>query len=196
MKQVLHRPWPYCPDLAGADYDVRKAVSALLNMAEGNNFGDVENTAFALIALSKHKDIDGVSKLIKDSIDYLNSMQSDTGGFELLSSGCSYGDTPQYTGLVIQALIANGVDPLSAEWAKAEGNVVDSLLNDQMEDGTFRWSELCGDYVEVTSTSRAFGALADLYMGKSMYHSIEPVLDSSDVVAKAIKDAKAYIQAN
>ena len=63
-------------------------------MAEGNNFGDVENTAFALIALSKHKDIDGVSKLIQDSIDYLNSMQSDTGGFELLFSGYSYGDTP------------------------------------------------------------------------------------------------------
>ena len=97
---------------------------------------------------------------------------------------------------MIQALIANGVDPLSAEWAKAKGNLVDSLLNDQMEDGTFRWSELCGDYVEITSTSRAFGALADLYMGKSMYHSIEPVLDSSDVVAKAIKDAKSYIQAN
>jgi hypothetical protein len=149
-----------------------------------------------LIALSKHKDIDDVSKLIQDSIDYLNSMQSDTGGFELLFSGNSYGDTPQYTGLVLQALIANGVDPLSAEWAKAKGNLVDSLLNDQMEDGTFRWSELYGDNVEVTSTSRAFGALADLYMGKSMYHSIEPVLDSSDVVAKAIKDAKSYIQAN
>ena len=33
-------------------------------------------------------------------------------------------------------------------------------------------------------------------MRKSMYHSIEPVLDSSHVVAKAIKDAKSYIQAN
>ena len=86
-------------------------------MAEGNNFGDVENTAFALIALSKHRDIDGVSKVILDSIDYLKSMQSDTGGLDI--SG--FGDTPQYTGLVIQALIANGVDPLSDEWKNLKG---------------------------------------------------------------------------
>lgn len=179
-------------DLAGADYDVRKAVSALLNMAEGNNFGDVENTAFALIALSKHEDIAGVSKAIEEGIDYLKSMQTDSGGFDMYG----YGDTPQYTGLVIQALIANGVDPLSEEWEKPKGNLVDSLLHDQMADGTFRMCEAFGDYVDVTSTSRAFGALADLYTRKSLYHSIEPVLNSSDVVAMAIKDAKGYIQSN
>jgi prenyltransferase beta subunit len=181
-------------DLAEAEYDVQKAVSALVNMVQGNNFGDVEQTAFAMIALSKHKDIDGVSNIIQSSIDYLKSKQSDTGGFELTFYGTSYGDTPQYTGLVIQALIANGVNPLSDEWTKAGGNLVDSLLNDQLEDGTFRWSKACGNNVEVTSTSRAFGALADLYTGKSMYHGVEQVLDSSDSVAKTIKQVKSYIQ--
>ena len=79
---------------------------------------------------------------------------------------------------------------------KPEGNLIDSLLNDQLKDGTFWMCEAFGDYVDVTSTSRAFGALADLYMRKSMYHSIEPMLDPSDMVANAIKDAKTYIQAN
>ena len=44
------------------------------------------------------------------------------------------------------------------------------------------------------STSRAFGALADLYTGKSMYHSVEQVLDSSDLAAKTINEVKNYIQ--
>lgn len=177
-------------DMTGVEYEADKAVNALLNMNEGDNFGDIEETAWALIALSKHTDIQGVSEIIDKAINYLKENQSDTGGFDMMG----YGDTPLYTGLVVQALIANDIDPLSEEWIKTGNNLVDSLLNDQLDDGTFRISEMLGNYSDIQSTSRAFGALADLYTGISMYHSVEPVLDPSDVIGNAIKDAKEYVR--
>lgn len=176
-------------DMAHAEYNTHNAISALINMSDGKSFGSVEETAWALIALSKHTDTDGVSDVIDDAVGYLKENQSDSGGFD---SG--YGDTPQYTGLVIQALIANGIDPLSNEWTKDGYGLVDSLLNNQLEDGTFRFCEMFGDNVDIPSTERAFAALADLYRGKSMYHSIETELDASDRLGNSIKDVKEYIR--
>lgn len=157
-------------------------------MAAGDNFGSVEETAWALIALSQHEDIADVSSLINSAIEYLKSNQSDNGGFEMMSCG----DTPQYTAVVIQALIANGRDPLANEWTKENGNLVSSMLNDQMADGTFRACKMFGDYVDMPSTERAFAALADLYNGKSMYKEIDPVLADSDIVKNTIKELKDY----
>ncbi|WP_053955281.1 prenyltransferase/squalene oxidase repeat-containing protein [Inediibacterium massiliense] len=175
-------------DLAQEEYDEKKAITALINMKDQDHFEDVEETAWALIALSKHKDIKGVSELVDSAIQYLKSNQSENGGFDM--GGC--GDTPQYTGLVIQALMANDIDPMSKEWMKGDKNLVTSMLHDQMEDGTFRACEMMGDYVDIPSTERAFAALSDLYMGKSMYKNIEPVLDDSDILKKTIKELKDY----
>lgn len=175
-------------DMADSQYKVGDAIKSLLDMESGGNFGSIEETAWALIALSKHKNVDRVSNLTDKSIKYLKSRQSQSGGYNLEESK----DMPQYTGLVIQALIANGIDPIT--WKKSGKNLVDSLLNDQLEDGSFRFSETIGDHVDIVSTERAFAALGDLYMGKSMYHSIEPVLDPSDIIGNTIKKAKEYIK--
>lgn len=177
-------------DMANGEYDVDKAVESLINMAEEGHFESVEETAWALIALSKHKDVDGVSQLIDSSIAYLKSNQSDDGGYDMMG----YGDTPQYTGLVIQALIANGIDPLSSQWEKGDKTLLESLLNDQLADGTFRWCEMFGNYVDITSTERGFAALADLYTGESMYHSVESVLDSSDIIENTLDEVSEYVK--
>ncbi len=175
-------------DMAHAEYNVENAVNALLNMLKGNNFESIDETAWALIALSKHKDIDKVTDKINSAIEYLKAEQSDTGGFDMM--GC--GDTPQYTAVVIQALMANDIDPLSSEWKKVEGNLVSSMIHDQMEDGTFRACKLLGNNVDIPSTERAFAALADLYEGESMYKDVEPQLDPSDIIKNIIKEVKDY----
>ena len=43
-------------DMAGANYDETKAVQGLMEMAEGGHYKDVIETAYVMIALSKHRD--------------------------------------------------------------------------------------------------------------------------------------------
>jgi len=175
-------------DIAQSEYDSEKAVNKLVSLASSGYFYSVEETAWALIALSNYKNIEGVQALIDSSIEYLKNEQSKSGGFDMFECG----DTPQYTALVIQALIANGMDPLAKEWTKENGDLVSSILNDQLEDGTFRSCETMGNYVDLPSTERAFAALAELYKGKSIYEEVEPVLDENDVVKKLIRDVSKY----
>ena len=50
------------------------------------------------------------------------------------------GNSPYAVGPVIQALVANGINPLSAEWTKNGCNLLDALLACRLEDGTFQVS--------------------------------------------------------
>lgn len=59
-----------------------EAVNYLLYKLKNGYYGDVDTTAMVITALSKHKDIKGVEEIIKSSIEYINSKQLESAGFE------------------------------------------------------------------------------------------------------------------
>ncbi len=175
-------------DMANGNYNETTAVDSLISMSADGHFDDVEQTSWALIALSNHGDISGVTDLIETSLEYLKSQQSDNGGYDLYSMG----DATQYTSVAIQALIANGENPLDDEWKKSGKTMIDSMLNHQLENGTFELMKGWG--VDVASTSSSLAALADLYHGKSLYQVLEPQLDPSETIKNTIKELKSYYE--
>jgi len=156
-------------DMAGAEYDVQKAVEALMSKAtEEGHFGDVDTTAMCIMALANHKDIQGVTDLINSSLAYLKSQQLDTGGFQAWGA-----ENPYSISAVIQALIANDINPLSQEWIKNGNTMLDALLSFKVNDH-FEYTSQWGTDISM-ATEQAFAALADLYRGKSMYHDVRLV---------------------
>jgi len=154
-------------DMAKADYDVQKAVEALLSYQDGKgSFGDsVDDTAMSIIALGNHKDIEGVEAAITKGIAYLKANQKASGGFEAWGE-----ENPYSVSAVIQSLIALGEDPLSEEWTKNGNTMLDALLSYKVDDHFENPSQWGTE--TVMATEQAFCALADLYRGKSMFHEI------------------------
>jgi len=154
-------------DMVKADYNVEKAVMALLNyQGVDGSFGyTVDDTAMCIMALGNHRNLDGAEEAIKKGLANLKANQLPSGGFEAFGSEsvCSIS-------AVIQSLIALGEDPLSGDWVKNGNTILDALLS-HMEDDHFPTE---------FDTEQAFCALADLYRGKSMFHEI------------ALKDAEPH----
>lgn len=153
-------------DMAKAEYNVDKAVEALLSyQGEDGGFGGADETAMCIMALGNHRGINGVNTAIANGIAYLKANQKDSGGFE------SWGaENPYSVSAVIQGLIAVGEDPLSKEWTKNGNTMLDALLSYKVDDHFEHQSEW-GTEVDMT-TEQAFCALADLYRGKSMYQEL------------------------
>ncbi|MGF7060350.1 Ig-like domain-containing protein [Brassicibacter mesophilus] len=165
-------------DMADADYEVEKAVNRLVYMLNDTKYdkdglyNEVETKALAITALSKHKNISGVKEIINTSLEYIKSKQNEDGGFD--HSG--YDNNPFAIGTVVQALIANDIDPMT--WVKNGNTMVEVLIERQLENGEFEYGEnppstpndeIFGDF---KCTETAFAALADVYRDKSMYYSI------------------------
>lgn len=152
-------------DMAEAQYDVEGAVNALMNFGNDGNFGSVDDTAISIMALANHKDVAGVTELIDQSINYLKEQQLSTGGFEAWGA-----ENPYSIAAVIQALVANGIDPLGEEWVKNGNTMLDALLKFK-EDNYFKYTSQWGTDIDM-ATEQAFTALADLYRGRSMFQNI------------------------
>jgi len=167
-------------DMAREDYDVEKAVEALLGyQGEDGGFdggwgASVDDTAMCIMALENHKDVNGVKEAITKGIEYIKNNQQDNGGF--VSWGA---DNPYSVAAAIQGLIAVGEDPLSEEWTTESGNTMLDALLAYMVDDHFEYVSEWGTDIE-SVTEQAFCALADLYRGKSMFQEIN------------IKDAEPY----
>ncbi|WP_432663283.1 prenyltransferase/squalene oxidase repeat-containing protein [Wukongibacter baidiensis] len=164
-------------DMAEAKYDEEDAITALLD--EQNKDGgftsnpDVDTAAMVITALANHKDIDGVEDAIDEALEFIKSNQLDSGGFPFMGS-----DNPYSVSCVIQALIANDIDPLSEEWHENGNSLLDALL-DFKEDDHFEYKTKWGSETN-SATEQAFIALADLYRGESMYQNVEIYEDDSD----------------
>ncbi|WP_027626638.1 DUF4430 domain-containing protein [Clostridium lundense] len=166
-------------DMANADYNVEKAINRLVSMIKDGNHGidglytEVETKAIAITALSKHKNIASVKETIKLSLDYIKDNQNADAGFD----HAGYVNNPFAIGTVIQALIANDIDPLS--WIKNGKTMVDVLIERQMDNGGFEYSEHLPNtpeneiFDDFKCTETAFAALADMYNNKSMYNEIK-----------------------
>ena len=80
--------------------------------------------------------------------------------------------------------MANGINPLSAEWTKNGCNLLDALFACRLEDGTFQVSTEYGmNMTDQGATQYAFAALVDLYRGISVYDKY--VLEKQEEQAKS-----------
>ncbi|MCT4594916.1 MAG: Ig-like domain-containing protein [Anaeromicrobium sp.] len=162
-------------DMADADYDVNKATKALRSyQKENGSFGDMDYTAMSIMALGKHREIQGVNDSINDGVEYIKNTLSGKENACTISA-------------VIQGLVAVGIDPLSKEYEKNEKNILDRLLDFKEDNG----------FGDEKSTEQAFMALADLYKGRSMYNAlrieyVDPIKASKiqiqELASKIIKE--------
>lgn len=112
-------------DIVNQPYRVNDAVRELLYYAKDTkNYKTVQDTALALIALSKHKDIDGVNEIIKSSLEYIKACQKETGGF----ADKGKKESVEIDADVIRALIANGENIFSDKWTCYGKNPVDAIM--------------------------------------------------------------------
>ena len=162
-------------DMAEADYNQDQAITALLTYQnQDGSFGafpDVDTTAMSLMALGEYHESPGVPEAVNKGLAYIQSKQLDSGGFSPGYKDWETGEevteeNPYSTCTVIQALVANGIDPFHEEWTKNGKNMVDALLAYQSGQH-FQF----GLDIEML-TEQVLCALADVYRDQSMYQGI------------------------
>ncbi len=179
-------------DMAKGEYDVEKAVSALIgyqnNDGSFGSYGMVDDAAMSIMALGSHRDLNGVNDSIDKALAYLKANQKNSGGFEAFGS-----ENPYSVSAVIQGLIAVGEDPLSSEWRKNGNSMLDALISYKVGDhfeSTSEWG------TEIASaTEQAFIALADLCRGKSMFKEIG-LEEGEPVTVRIVEPAKTVLKEN
>ncbi len=177
-------------DLIDEPYDVELAIKDLLNGLNGpiseGSYKEQELRALALIALSKHRNIEGVDQQITTILNYLKSQQNDTGGFNY----GGYTNNPFAIGTIIQGLIAVGENPFDAKWKKNGKTMVEALLTQQIATGGFKFGDEFEEeyaFAELKSTEAAFGAIADLYTKTSMFNKSVQIIDKLPEINDQIK---------
>jgi hypothetical protein len=124
--------------------------------------GDTNSTAMALMAL----DAAGVHSADSTGFAYLATQQLADGGFPYQNStafGTPASD-PDSDSVVLQALVAAGVDPASGAWSKGPANVLTSLRASQIVDGGFFFP---GSGESAFTTSQVPAALAGMPYGEA-----------------------------
>lgn len=177
-------------DLINEPYNIELAVQDLLNGLNGalseGSYKEQELRALALIALSKHRDIEGVNQQISSILNYLKVQQNTDGGFNY----GGYTNNPFAIGTVIQGLIAVGENPFDAKWKKNGRTMVEALLSQQIKNGGFKFGdefEAETEFDELKSTEAAFGALADLYTKSSMFNESIKMIGQLPEVNNSVK---------
>ena len=182
-KSVLSQA--YCiiaMDITNADYDKESAVKALLDMIKNpdykkdSSYANIETEAVIATALSKHKDISGVSKTIDELIEFLRLSQNAEAGFDM-SAGSTFVNSPIAIGAVIQALYSNDIDPFSWQWRKGEKTIIDALVkskfigSDASKSGYAQGEGL--GFENTKSSHYAFAAVISMKYKKSIYDLIQ-----------------------
>lgn len=173
-------------DMAGAKYDEESAVSKLIEIYDKKNshtYKDIKTEGIVLVALSNHKDIDGVESKVTEILNYLKTKQNEDGGFDIKSGFEKGTNSPTATGRVIQGLIANGINPLEdEEWIRDDSTMLDAIVKSKIvkdnmkHSGYGKGEEDKYTYYEATYT--AFGALMDLKNQKSMFELLRLEVDT------------------
>lgn len=153
-------------------YDREKAVDYICSQQDasgGFNEGgwgvDVDSTAHALIALAADKE--EKAAVIDKALEYLRNQQLDSGAFD------NWGESPDSTAAVLEALTALNMDPLAESWLKEENNMVEALLSYQLDNGAF-FSPWNPGEANAMTTWNALLALGDLVNNRSKYMSPMP----------------------
>ncbi len=129
---------------AGIDKNDEKIQNAIAyiksNQNEGDNgwsFGlgtdsDVDSTAAAIMALISAGESQS-STHITNGLEYMKSKQVSRGGFD----SWGFGTSAESNSWAIQAIVAAGQNPTSADWTKEGKNPTNDLLSFQNQDGSF-----------------------------------------------------------
>ncbi|QZY55698.1 S-layer homology domain-containing protein [Crassaminicella profunda] len=138
-------------DMAKAEYNEEAALKALINLQDGSgSFGSIDHTAMCMMALEKHKNIDGVTESINRAKKYLLENKKN-----IIEKKNVY-----TVATVIQGLVAIGENPLSNTWTVDDKSMLSALLRHMKQKGSFE---------DRSANEQAFMALADLYKKESMY---------------------------
>ncbi|MBE0466533.1 MAG: hypothetical protein IBX71_04825 [Candidatus Desulforudis sp.] len=137
---------------------------------------DVDMTAMALLAFAALDCVDDPA--VDRALRYLAGVQSEvTGGF----GGWGLETTADSSAVVIQSLVALGLNPTGPEWTKRAGNPVTAVLALQGNDGCFSYA--AGFDANLFSTRSAVLALADLQAGTPFWERLAVSDHVADVPA-------------
>jgi hypothetical protein len=161
-------------DMAKADYDVTKAINALLTTQAangawqisdwftGNLVDDIDTTAMALLVFANHKDIAGVNEAITKGLAFLKTAQNADGGYTAWGS-----DSVSSAAIVLLALVDNGFDVANSDYSK----IITKLNDFKNNDGSYSYASGAGT-ADAFSTRQVFLALSALNKGKSAFKHI------------------------
>lgn len=159
-------------DIFGGEYDeIRHTYIGLLKAVElkdggfayGGDKADVDMTAMAVQALAPYYDTDeSVHEVIDRSLEVISVLQDSDGGFS------SYGTAnSESTSQVIIALCSLGINPVEDSRFVKSGNMIESLLSYQNEDGGFSHvKELDSDGI---ASCQAMEALTSYLTGSGIW---------------------------
>ena len=160
-------------DMSDADYDKENAVKALTKLMDRDEYKDcVEEVSWAMIALSNHKEVDGVHQVLDKLKTELKKVQNEYAGYDIQDG--QHKNSPIGTGLVVQALIAYGENPLTdKQWIVNRKTMLDCILMTKHDDvdvnkaGYYQYDGF--EMLNYKAIYHAFAAVADMYNGKSMF---------------------------
>jgi len=160
---ALHAAGAEIPDAAKARQWLvaRQHADGSFNWCAGEDRPDVDSTGMALMALGALGER-GDSPVVQKAVAYLQSVQENDGGFT--SWGAA---NPESCNMVIQGLLAVGIDPAGAIMSKPGGNPVTAMLRFQLPDGSF--AHIKGAGANEMATQQALLALAGVTSGKTPY---------------------------
>lgn len=161
-------------DMAKANYDVTKAVNALLTVQTANGawqvsdwstgdlVDDIDTTAMALLTFANHKDIAGVNEAITKGLAFLKTAQNEDGGYNAWGF-----DSVSSAAIVLLALVDNGIDVANSDYSK----IITKLNDYKNSDGSYGLSAGSGT-ADAFSTRQVFLALSTLNKGISPFKLI------------------------
>jgi hypothetical protein len=157
-------------DSTGGAYQVNKAINYLIaqqtsdgGFALSGGKADPDITGLALLALSTHIDIPGVTEAINQIKDCLKEMQLDSGGF----GNGEVGNTESIAS-IIRGLTAIDEDITLGGWIKNEKTMIDALFALQLEDYSF--SHTLGSAEDDMATRQALIAVSALLSANILYN--------------------------
>ena len=129
--------------LNSADTDVDYSVfetSALTYFSDNTPYdAGLDTGGVDLMALSKYESEPGVETLINDYLTWIQTDQLDNGG--IMTRDMGWGSTLNASSIsqVLMGMMANNVNPRSADYTTNDNTLIDALLLFQTDTGSFDW---------------------------------------------------------
>ena len=182
-------------DLCNENYDL-KAIDMLIYECNDLSEKTIDDMAFLIIALSNHRNINGVDESIENCVKQIKKLQCDDGGFGY-SIKKKDEKSSEYTSKAILALNMAGEDLLSVEWMKNGKTPIDNLLT-YKRNNYFIYDSLKENYNEYTNeaTGLALASLVSVYNNKNIFKAqnyIDGLIITNNTKAEQFikgKDAK------
>lgn len=125
---------------ADAVFSIQDLINKLISVQKVDGgwalFGsasDIDITGMAMTALAKYKDMPEVAAALDRSVDYLSTVQLESGGFKGWSN-----ENSNSLSQAIMGLTMTGNDPTGPRFTK-NFNAIDALMTYRTDDGGFKW---------------------------------------------------------